>query len=96
MDPSGGYPVPDWWHGPSAEDFAAPRDFEAVVRDKNLSPLASSGGRNGLWTPVDPSVPRNRGNSFRYLMGVDEPAQEYFYPGEVAHNWLRPALLVGE
>eukprot|EP00969_Alexandrium_andersonii_P248347 10973872-Alexandrium_andersonii.AAC.1 len=29
-------------------------------------------------------------------MGTDERAQEYVFPNEVAYNWLRPVLLVGE
>eukprot|EP00969_Alexandrium_andersonii_P170883 7555106-Alexandrium_andersonii.AAC.1 len=53
-DSSGGYPVPDWWLGPSEEHYAVPRDFAEVVDDPHLSPMPTSGDRNGRWRPVDP------------------------------------------
>eukprot|EP00969_Alexandrium_andersonii_P220893 9756139-Alexandrium_andersonii.AAC.1 len=58
--------------------------------------MPTSGGRNGCWRPVDPTLPRNRGNGLVYQIGVDEPAPEYVYPEEVACNWLRPPLLASE
>eukprot|EP00969_Alexandrium_andersonii_P319710 14123941-Alexandrium_andersonii.AAC.1 len=31
-----------------------------------------------------------------YQIGVDQPAPEYVYPEEAAHDWLQPPLLAGE
>eukprot|EP00969_Alexandrium_andersonii_P268624 11870793-Alexandrium_andersonii.AAC.1 len=56
VDASGCYPVPEEWLGPSDEHHAFLREFEEVVDDPLLSPMPTSGDRNGCWKPVDPQI----------------------------------------